>query len=189
LVLTPSVEPGLGARRHLTLENEIMTEINLQPFCSTDPNRAETMGKPFNANGKTYATNGHILVEVELRESVIPGILDPVKVKRVVDLWKEGSWEKLPRLPRKKDVLCIHCEGGKLLKLCDGCGGTGKVEAEQRIDIGERTLNAKYLRLMKSLPNVRINPAGGYQEPLSFKFDGGRGLLMPMNIAADGRVK
>jgi hypothetical protein len=49
-----------------------------------------------------------------------------------------------------------------------------------RVQIGANDFNAEYLGCIAKLPGVILNFSAKYSEPLSFKFVGGKGLLMPM---------
>lgn len=102
---------------------------------------------------------------------------------------------------------CRNCEGDGYIRHeydpCENCNGTGETQNEkdeyplglipcwfcngsgeerQATDIGLGSFDARYLRLIASLPNARftpnpINPEAGVA---LFIFDGGRGALMPM---------
>ena len=65
-------------------------------------------------------------------------------------------------------------------EVCEACSGTGMARY-QPIKVGARYFDLVYLRLISELPGVKFSPGGtsgrGY-----FVFDGGEGILMPMNI-------
>lgn len=65
-------------------------------------------------------------------------------------------------------------------EVCEACGGTGMVRY-QPIKVGARYFGLVYLKLISELPGVKFSP-GGTGGPGYFVFDGGEGVLMPMNI-------
>lgn len=106
---------------------------------------------------------------------------------------------KVPARCQKCDgegtILCPQCEDGQLE--CDECDGTGLPEEEsevpcedcdgsgkrpvlQRVAVGNQTVDAKFLRLIEDLPNVRITNSQKELSALTFVFDGGDGLIMPI---------
>ena len=89
--------------------------------------------------------------------------------------------------PRCEDgqLECDKCDGTGVLEEqseipCEDCDGSGKRPVLQRVAVGNQTVDVKFLRLIKDLPNVRI--ANGQEEvgALTFVFDGGDGLIMPI---------
>ena len=90
------------------------------------------------------------------------------------------------------DVECKSCFGkGTEDKKCEDCEGTGKYKKystpiiEKPITIDgsleqiEIILNGMYLEMIQDLPNIKI-ALQGKTEPIKLKFDGGIGLLMPI---------
>ena len=66
-------------------------------------------------------------------------------------------------------------------RVCKECDGTGKCEATQQMDIGHRLFDVQLIHRVSQLPGVMAAiTAGDACDPLSFKFDGGKGLVMPM---------
>jgi hypothetical protein len=72
-------------------------------------------------------------------------------------------------------------------KVCDDCGGSGRKKKYDRIYVGSKFLDCRYLELLKQLPGVKIAPdfAKGYS-PIPVKFEGGTGLIMPLSSWENG---
>lgn len=100
------------------------------------------------------------------------------------------------------DVECKSCYGKNSKNVnekCEDCEGTGKYKEYSNLiikasvktvlDIGvngiwkeiEIMLNGKYLEMIQDLPNIKIAIQDSSLKPIKLKFDGGIGLLMPMN--------
>lgn len=113
----------------------------------------------------------------------------------------EGSGKESARCQACKGegtTLCPTCEDGDLKcrkchgtgfdeenrggTSCEHCDGSGKRPIRQSITVGNEVVDARYLRLIRDLPNVRI--ANGRKEAcaLTFVFDGGDGLIMPIRM-------
>lgn len=86
---------------------------------------------------------------------------------------------------------CHHCHGTGTLPEgpspveCEDCEGEGVQEVPTYVRFGARILNAKYLRLIKALPNARL-ALNGEGDAAHFVFDGGCGFVMPCR--EDGEV-
>lgn len=142
------------------------------------------MCHPFMVGDKVCATNGHILIEVSSSE--IPIGDEPPDQKHLdkINSWlgirqADCEFVSLPSLPNFKP--CELCSGdgrleGKKGTTCEGCDGYG--ESWRHIPIGNTHFCIRYVRLLSSLPGIKIAPNG--KEAAPFMFDGGRGLLMPM---------
>ena len=90
------------------------------------------------------------------------------------------------------DVECKSCFGADIKdQKCEDCEGIGKykeysnpiVEVPTIIDGSleqiEIMINGMYLEMIQGLPNIKI-ALKGKAEPIKLKFDGGIGLLMPI---------
>lgn len=165
--------------------------LDLQQFCGTDPCRSYLM-KPFSRDGFTWATDGHILVRVQLRPE-IPDVdkkFSPQAVLAGIDDLKfcHPSFE-LPSAPTGIGQ-CDACEGRGHMHACpdcececEACGGSGEMNPERQMStsIGLKIFSLYYARQMLSLPDVEIAwPIEADEKPLLFRFDGGAGALMPM---------
>lgn len=87
---------------------------------------------------------------------------------------------------------CHHCDNESDCKKCDGdgvvvgdspceeCGGTGKRLSlrDVHVSIGSATISGHYHKLIAALPNARVTLPTEPCDMLSFRFDGGEGLLM-----------
>jgi hypothetical protein len=80
------------------------------------------------------------------------------------------------------EVDCRSCDGEGKIHKCDHCGSDGKITTQdlQPTEIGGHHFQARYLRLLKSLPGCKVGPNETYLDVAAFTFDGGDGLLMPM---------
>lgn len=172
-----------------------MSEIDLQPFCSTEEYRAYIM-KPWTRGGFTWATNGHILVRVLARDGVEPNpdAPNPEPLMSCHDgaefspLPVVKRWPKEPRAkkcevcmgngkdPEFESVPCFECDGSGL--------GNGPLVS---VGIRGETFQTKYIRLIQTLPGAEFaiwpHPAGPTSrvtKPTPFRFSGGLGALMPL---------
>lgn len=83
---------------------------------------------------------------------------------------------------------CKTCDGtGKLPsdnknnEKCNRCSGTGKVIERENVIVAGRKYDKEYIAMLRDLPNCVLAHANGLT-PGHFKFDGGDGLLMPLNL-------
>lgn len=89
---------------------------------------------------------------------------------------------------------CKHCEGdgyftryfapeGESLSRCAACFGLGEeFSRDYGTKVGGMTFATRLLRAISVLPGVEISVCTTDKHPLWFRFDGGRGLVMPMNL-------
>jgi hypothetical protein len=174
--------------------------LDLQPFCSTDTDRYYLM-KPFSRAGFTWATNGHILVRVQLRADV-PDIDKKFNQAKPLEGFESTTFIipefSLPPAPTSTGI-CYRCEGRGLLHDCPDCdcecrdcGGAGDVDAEKLTStmLGPKTFALNYVRMMLSLPGIEIaaSPSEPDEKPLFFRFDGGIGALMPMGGSKENHI-
>ena len=157
------------------------TTIDLQSFCSKT---VPYLDHPFSKGAFTYATDRFMLIRVPLRPEC-PEQDKPTKEKldAVADFDAPVSqWEKLPVIP--EPVPCEFCRDGRCYCPCCGeedcgkCDGSGHAKAS--VKIGERTIDARFLRKIATLPNVEIAPEGLKDTAMLFRFDGGVGCVMPI---------
>ena len=80
---------------------------------------------------------------------------------------------------------CEACDGtGHICEaqaVCGGCDGEGVIEEATYYRFGSRSFDARYLRMIKALPDSRLAIDGPKMDGALFTFTGGRGLLMPVN--------
>lgn len=88
------------------------------------------------------------------------------------------------------DVVCKSCFGEDTKdKKCENCEGTGKhkeysnpvieIKKDGYLEQIEIIINGMYLEMIQNLPNVKIS-LQDKNKTIKLKFDGGIGLLMPM---------
>lgn len=131
---------------------------------------------PWSRNGHTYASDGRILIETSKPVAGVPESLrglDQAVQLLYENYREEGEWKAVPAIDQ---TACGECGGGG----CEDCNYVGMLETDESMEIGERLLHQGYLLLIARLPDAGINVTGRDEEPMSFRFRGGRGLLMPM---------
>jgi hypothetical protein len=65
---------------------------------------------------------------------------------------------------------------------CKACGGKCWVSGREKQLIGGVPFNAEFVQKILALPNVQYSPSSVQKsKPIAFKFDGGEGMLMPLN--------
>ncbi|MBN3003386.1 hypothetical protein JW897_06500 [Chromobacterium alkanivorans] len=100
--------------------------INLQPFCASQNDFRDWMRTPFRMNGKSYASNGHILIETEGGDHPdIPAIM----IQRITDILASlptAGYQALPVIPAPKFRPCRTCTGRGDKPTCPACVGHGK---------------------------------------------------------------
>ena len=171
-----------------------MTIEELQKFCADDGFRP-SINKPWTRDGKTYATNGHILIAIPAVQGVPENVLAPNAEAVLVKVPAPENWFLIPHdIPEPQTstekVPCDRCSGtgeiecrecGSTLE-CPECGGNGKLEPITPFilhEIGGVSFDAKCLHLLKNLPGVEIGP-NGEGKVARIRFEGGEGLLMPV---------
>jgi len=171
----------------------MITKEQLMPFCSTDECRPMLL-KPWTRGAFTYATNGRIIVRLAAMPDVeeCPSAPDAGKM---MALYKPATrLVPIPELqpnPISRIIECVECDGSGIVECdyghehqCPECDGSGK---EEKIDcikmkIGSRIINAKYLHMIRDLPNVMIQEDGEAMDNMQFTFDGGVGMISPMRF-------
>lgn len=93
----------------------------------------------------------------------------------------DGSGEvSLSNRYNEYECECKSCDASGVLSECPNCDGTGRIYPTEGILVGVAGFQPKYLLLLAALPNCKIGPTG--PESLAwFVFDGGDGVLMPVN--------
>lgn len=74
---------------------------------------------------------------------------------------------------------CESCDGKRE---CHSCHGNGTNCTRVPVKIGPRNIALRYVSMIQTLPNVRVDLGGGPYDPMYFAFDGGDGIVMPMII-------
>jgi len=139
------------------------------------------MHAPWMKDGKFYATNGHVIVESLTAPEGIAINDESARLPNNIAAmfsaaFADPQWRELPELPAFDP--CPVCGGTGIEEgeTCHACGGYG--EAIKRIAVGDTGFCIRYMRLLSSLPGVRLSPNG--MSPCPFIFEGGRGVVMPM---------
>ncbi|MCD0492296.1 hypothetical protein LQD23_08300 [Chromobacterium violaceum] len=182
--------------------------IDLQQFCASEHDRRTWLRTPFNVGGKTGASNGLIMIELDAVGDH-PSPPSDFNMAKVLDSTPTAGYEPLPALPAPVLVPCRKCGGhghGRKCESCDGdgefehhdhhyeckacdgegelagecpdCRGTGKRETSNLVQINDAFFNLRYLSLVAALPGSEIATAGP-SGIAGFRFIGGRGALMP----------
>lgn len=172
----------------------------IMAFCATERDIRQYLQTPWKKDGKVYATNGHILIETtaEFAPGDWPDYEHGRRPKNIETMFFDAEarttiYSALPDIPPV--TLCSTCDGaGRTewyweededgnnykardgrMHICDDCDGYG--EGFHRVAVADTGFQARYLRLLATLPGIEIAPHG--TAPCLFRFSAGRGLLMP----------
>lgn len=173
----------------------MITIDSLLKFCGkfTADGNSVWLNTPFTIDDYTFATDGRILVRVPklsgvsmLDASHINGVMEvtiPLDVPDHATVWEPLDAAVIP--PFEKGD-CMECFGDECDKqYCRLCEGTGQSEKYVPVLLGNKKINSVYLRKIVDLPGLllapNMTPRTGV---MPFRFDGGRGLLMPMRWEA-----
>ena len=176
----------------------MMTIDELLRWCSKDK-MCPNLHRPFTRDGKTYATNGHVMI---ILDGVVDGAEgDGVDVDRVIS---KLSFDGLTPVSIKKinpeytPIDCCRCDGTGKGHLdcpdccceCDVCDGTGKKEDQVYVTLRGGYFNAKYTNMLADLPGLRMPTECQNDDaiPVAFEFSGGRGAIMRCRWRGDVRV-
>ncbi|WP_291384992.1 MULTISPECIES: hypothetical protein [Achromobacter] len=105
--------------------------IDLKPFCGRDDPR-EFLNHPWQEDGATYASNGHIGIQVDVVQPDAPAV-SATMAGRIQKLLAEARANTIPLDIKFPDVApkpCPRCEGrGFVIAVeCDECEGDGWFE-------------------------------------------------------------
>lgn len=173
----------------------IFTNGILRSFCTGNERRPVTC-RPWSVGAHSYATNGHIIVRVPRLDDVPPP--DDPKIEKTaaqIDEWlaKLASVPRDPvprfELPKGKTWSCDKCDGRGTEHDCPSCececdeceSGT----CHQPVMIAWRGthISGDMWRLIAALPGSMLAaspPLPPIMDHVSFVFDGGSGIVMPM---------
>jgi hypothetical protein len=158
--------------------------IDLQKYCSDNSFRLN-LHRPFSQGDYTYATNGEFLIRVPLRQDV-PQRNEP-DASRAWPKYEPDAW-RCPLafdFPEPETALCDECFDGHQHAcpdcecVCEECDGIGEIPVIRCVKLRETLIQEKYARLMLELPELEIEHQPPMMGPVQFRFDGGRGLVMP----------
>lgn len=106
--------------------------IDLKPFCGRyDPR--PFLNVPWQENGKTFACNGHIAIQIDaVPDSALPAV-DPKMAGRIQKLLSQvesNNVEVAINLPTDPADTCRRCDGSgyTISQACDECEGDGWFE-------------------------------------------------------------
>lgn len=174
--------------------------IDLRPFCSTDPTRP-IMAQPWSRDGFTFATDARILIRVAVPPSGgppghpnAPG-MNAKDFPFTHDHIHPSLWLPIPSdLPDPKLIACGTCAGTGYLPTepqtsnlnpepCDHCDGAKTWLEPTGVILGHQLISEIYLALIaKELPAPFLAPNAVKKEhAIPLKFTGGLGYLMPMH--------
>ena len=89
-------------------------------------------------------------------------------------VWLSNNYSEYPGID------CNYCNGKGKVAFCEECNGTGKVTQQKPMDFNGVIFDQRYLALLSKLPNCKIGLISK-TATTPFKFDGGSGIIMPMN--------
>jgi len=168
--------------------NDTITKETLMPFCSVSPAKPH-FRQPSSQGEFTYACDGRILIRVA-RLADVPEVEGYVNMDRVMGQFHaEGDWQPAPMKFTEAKIGPCHACGGQGTHFCEKCGedhdcarceGKGTKEEMQWMEIDGRRIQNKFLRLVAALPGAEFNTTGDENTPVSFRFAGGIGLVMPL---------
>jgi hypothetical protein len=169
--------------------------IDLQQFCSTEKYRPY-LHAPSSLGNFTYATNGHIIIRVKRLSNVPENSSFPDTERLFAANYRDSEFRPmvsgtLPPLIIDEAETCDACDGTGFQHRCpdcqcecSGCGGAGKVRTtsdnDTSVSINGAVFDIRYVRMLQSLPGTLIESLPRKEEAMSFRFDGGEGMLMPM---------
>ena len=181
-------------------ETKPLTYRDLRKFCGEGGLTFDDR-RPFALGGFCWATDACILVRVPYEGP--DSVPRPGEVK-FPDAWiawngkigpptgkfqSDGEFVPLLPDPAIQSVACWVCDSGRYIcnacdddQKCPCCYGVGKVYWPRTMFIGTAKIQTRYYELIRTLPNPTfvIPGPGDELNSISFRFDGGEGLLMPL---------
>lgn len=164
-------------------ESQQTVAVDLRRFCAKDLGPLP-INKPWVKDKRRIATDGRICVAVPTDEPDHDPSLRYPRLTGFFDLNGIG-WTVLPSVKSRCD-LCngagfflepYYCHGG-----CDATGLWHKVICGCHIRFGTRKIATHYAQLIAELPGIEWGAKDSDSgAPIHFRFDGGCGLLMPLD--------
>jgi hypothetical protein len=172
-----------------------MNAEQLKKFCGTEERTCE-IRQPFSRGDHTYATNGHVMVRVP-RLADVPEVERAPHAEKVFDTAERGALAPLPvrDLPPPETEECEECSEGEPIHdcpdctcSCEACDDKREIPVQVSCTVNGRLFDTKYVRELQELPGIQfmVSPPEG---PTWFTFEGGEGLLMPMNRKGDKHLE
>lgn len=161
-----------------------MTMIDLMPFCCPEDANRPYLETPFIDGGLSCATDGYIAIRI----SPVDGMRScPTEIQfdRMFDRPRPSMTVATITVSTAK---CKACGGRGMVHdcpdctcFCNACNGEG--ELTPYVALRGATFAVKYVRLIAALPHLELPVTTGQKTPMYFRFDGGDGLLMPVNLS------
>lgn len=170
----------------------IFTNATLRSFCGDD-GRSVT-SRPWSVGEYSYATNGLIIVRTARLDGVPPPDDNKIeKTAALIDGWlsKLASTHRVAvphiEVPVGESWRCDVCEGRGTEHDCRDCncecaecGGTGTCHQPVMVAWRGTHISRSMWRLIAALPSSMIAASPPIYDHVSFAFDGGVGIVMPM---------
>jgi hypothetical protein len=166
-----------------------MNVADLQKFCADERDAQYHLHRPFSRREWTWATNGKLMLRVPRIEEVAEDAAAP-DVVHVFEQYRDDAQMRPPkfnRLPDPSDLVeCNVCHGRGTLHDCPDCQcecgncDDGMVEENQSVSVAGLPFDARYVRLLLTLPGLLVEIYPISDRPMSFRFDGGCGLVNPL---------
>lgn len=171
----------------------MITKEMMLPFCSDDETKF-TLHQPFTVGQWTYATDGKVVLrvpsaDVNIEQEQNAKVPNAAVIIQFHDWENKTGYDNLPEIPEwPSTIICKACEGFEMIECshcgsmveCKSCGGEGETEPfPLPMLVGDVLFNVKYLRLLATLPGVKVRRGSNPADKLAtFIFDGGDGVLM-----------
>ena len=166
----------------------ILTNAILSQFSSGDDALSPVTLRPWSLGEHSYATNGKILVRVDRLADVAPPVDRKIEQTTAqIDGWlaKLAAAHRVPvpriEVPAGKSWTCDQCEGRGCS--CCECDGAGKWHQPVRVSWRGVHISRDLWLMIAALPGGTIAaspPLPPIYDHVSFAFDGGSGIVMPM---------
>lgn len=156
-----------------------MRREELKRFCIAENGWTSfDIGDPFELGDFTYATNGHIAIRTPRIDDGISS--DGRKIPNIEKIFSDAI--------EPEEYIPVPDPGPIIVEVCDECWegpdceceGTGLIEPLSYLKVGKQCFQRKYLRLLRTLPDVEIGTTDG-MNPARFRFSGGDGVIMPID--------
>lgn len=186
-------------------------QIDLTPFCDPDGTRY-SINRPWILRGWEYATDGRIAVrlktdkpdDVSRQTTGLRRYLrdDETKVPDIEGLgWKHAElndWQPWPEAAYEDGEVSCEADGcdSDYIEFaedskCKSCNGKGYTIGPYYQPIGAIWIGARYDRLIRQLPGVEYSfgdvKSYDLNTAILFRFDGGEGIIMPIDRSKEGK--